>query len=181
MVMTMVGMVQMLVMAVLFPWQHDLFSSMLFPPQDHSSAPRQRPNKVAHRENHLKFLIARANAPGATRSECFFFSKNDSFFLQAIFKSGWVGILASWKQHPNLLVVICLHLMIRSLTIFYPYIDRQIDPSHTTMILCRLMFPMLPGELTSNQSTEQHGPRVWAACLQTRYIVKSFHRDLDQI
>ena len=32
--------------------------------QDHSSAPRQRPDKVAHRENHLQLFIAPANAPG---------------------------------------------------------------------------------------------------------------------
>ena len=33
--------------------------------QDHSGAPGQRADKVAHRENHLKLLLAPANAPGA--------------------------------------------------------------------------------------------------------------------
>ena len=33
--------------------------------QDHSGAPGQRADKIAHRENHLKLLLAPANAPGA--------------------------------------------------------------------------------------------------------------------
>ena len=42
-----------------------VFSNQQLSWQDHSGAPGQCANQVAHRENHLKLLLAPANAPGA--------------------------------------------------------------------------------------------------------------------